>query len=427
MSLVKQREAFIRDIQNGMPVQASFRKNFPGGLSREKILKEKASEEQKAGLMQVLGTVVGGTGTAYAVGQVAPWLKETLGIGQTVGSTAGSTVSGGGSTLVTRPIPEISQNLPAIMPSGGTVAPPVPSGFESSTGVISGGGGGGGGGAGLGTGETNTTTGWMANNPGLAKAMGGLGAAAGAYGMYDVLKNYEGRSRAHNAAIGAASGYGLAAGTAALLGATLGPVGLALALLGGGAMGGFAKKIMGDKDRWKTEQDKVKKLREQGYNIPVHDADSLRAGRSKQQLEEIEQGKIASNDWGNPIFAQSRNVADLSPIDVQGSASMYERAGKGQENNARLRYELAKAALESQAVREGYGSQTIDWSKVGNVDQIMKQYGNLGDKGQMSTDEWNRRNYEWLAQNNPNLAGLYDTIKGGAFKTSPRRDDKKKK
>ncbi len=421
MSLARQREDFNRMIAAGVPTVEAYNRAFPGGLSREKIMQEQASEQEKSALMSLAGQVAGVAGAGYGI----PWAADKLGIvGSTTGSTTGSTA--GGIASVTKPIPPLTTKLPGtITPVTGAAVPPVPPGLtETGTTAAT---------NAVNTGTNAQQTGlsaWAANNPGLAQAMGGLGAAAGAYGMYKTLDDPSSRSRMQNAAQGAASGLGMGMGGAALLGATLGPVGLALSLLGGAALGGFAKDIMGDKDRWKTEQNKVKALREQGFNLPVMDSEGLRKGRSIGELVQLSQDQIDQGRYGNTVFARSRNVADLAPIDVQGSAAMYERAGKGQENNARLRYELAKAALAANAIQEGRGSQTIDWSKVADADKIIQQYGNLGNKGQMSNQEWERNNYEWVKANRPQLMSIYEQMPNGMFKQAPsdskRRNEKRK-
>lgn len=417
MSLARQREDFNRMIAAGVPTVEAYNRAFPGGLSKEKIMQEQASEEEKSALMSLAGQATGAIGGMVGV----PWAAEKLGLlgsttatTGTTGSTAGNLA--GGISKVIKPIPPMTQGGSAFLTPSTQIG--------GSTGGVAGSAAGS---AGAGTGAPPTgVSAWLANNPGLGQALGGLGAAAGGYGLYSTLQDPASRSRVQNAVMGAASGAGLGMGGAALLGAAFGPVGLALSLLGGAALGGFAKDIMGDKDRWKTEQNKVKALREQGFNLPEMESEALRAGRSTGQLQEIEQNKIASGQFGNPIFAKSRSLSDLSPIDVQGSASMYERAGKGQENNARLRYELAKAALASNAIQEGRGSQTIDWSKVSDADKIIQQYGNLGDKGQMSSDEWNRQNLDWVKANRPQLMSIYEQMPAGAFKQSPKKDTKRK-
>jgi hypothetical protein len=405
MSLVQKKAEFDRMIASGVSVNEAYSRAFPNGLTKEMIEKETASKQEKAALSALAGQVAGVTGAAYGV----PWAAGKLGMGS-AGAAGGATGAMAGTVPPITPVTGTA--VPPVTPTMGTVG--TQAGTQSVANNL----------------PSTAQSSWLANNPAIAKGLGGLGAAAGAYGLYKTMEDPASRSRLQNAAMGGASGAALGAGGAALLGAAFGPVGLAVSLLGGAALGGFAKDLMGDKDRWKTEQDKVKALREKGIMVPHTDADDLRQGRSIGQLVQLSQDQINQGRYGNTIFARSRDVADLAPIDVQGSASMYERAGAGQENNARLRYELAKAALAANAIQEGYGSQTIDWSKVADADKIIQQYGNLGNKGQMTPEEWERKNYAWVQANRPQLMSIYNQMPGGAFKQAPsdsrRRNEKRK-
>lgn len=117
----------------------------------------------------------------------------------------------------------------------------------------------------------------------------------------------------------------------------------------------FLGNRFGDKDRWKTEQNRLQKLQDQGYtDITLPE---LTGGRSKQELIDIEKQR-----GGNVKFAESRNEADLTPEEIANFATFYEKAGPS--GTLTDRQNLARQALAAGAVREHHGTIDVDWSKV---------------------------------------------------------------
>ncbi|HPC91679.1 MAG TPA: hypothetical protein PLJ74_05440 [Myxococcota bacterium] len=175
---------------------------------------------------------------------------------------------------------------------------------------------------------------------------------AGAMGAYDLFKNERrgGRGIAQGAASGAAMGsyFGVP-------GAVIGGV------LGGGI--GLANN-MSDKDRYKEEGRRVKKLLEAGvtgWDQLAAGAPELTRGRSKDELVAIEEAKIAAGKYGNPTFARSRDVKDLNPEDIWGYSAFGEKYGNdwlGKYSEGQ-RKDIAKAYLDAGAVSEGRGQISL--------------------------------------------------------------------
>lgn len=198
-------------------------------------------------------------------------------------------------------------------------------------------------GAGGGADSTLVNTGSNALNIGL----GAAGTGIGAYGAYQGIKNKD--------PLGAGMG-GLGMGLGLnQLGFALGPVGWAAAI-GAPVIAGLINKL-GDKDRWKEEQDRKKKLIEQGILPPeALMGQELSGGRSIDQLIDIEKQKAAQGQWSNVDFAKSRNVADLKPEDIWGFSTPYETlgAGYGQASEDQRR-RFNQQLLDEGLVTEGRG------------------------------------------------------------------------
>lgn len=186
-----------------------------------------------------------------------------------------------------------------------------------------------------------------------------LGVGATLLGGYNAVQGFKKKDPVRGGLGGAGTGLGLA-----MLGA--GPVGWLVgggALLGGGAA--LANK-MGDKDRWKTEQKRLAKLREQGINIPQQEADGLTGGRSKQQLIDLELAKQARGEYSNVDFARTRDERFLKPDDIMGYATFAEKYGNDWfgKFDDKQRREIAQKALDAGAVREHRGTIDVNWDKV---------------------------------------------------------------
>jgi hypothetical protein len=224
------------------------------------------------------------------------------------------------------------------------------------------------------------TWGGAANAGGLA-GMSTLGAAttlaggaAGAYGLYNLGKNFNNMSPEKGALQGAGSGAALGAS----IGAMFGGIGAVPGALIGGALGGigglFAHKpqTQVEEGRWRdlakkglVSEDMVPDWVREGKDIKAkgagmrNDLDPNFVGFAPTAGERVGLGQGKQGDWVNNKFGASRNEADLRPEDIWGYAKMYETFGpeyaKGSEENRRA---IAQKALELGAIDENKG--TID-------------------------------------------------------------------
>lgn len=191
----------------------------------------------------------------------------------------------------------------------------------------------------------------------LSQGLGALGVAAGAYGAY---KGFEDKNPLTAGMGGAGIGLGLNS-----LGYALGPWGWAasLAIPAGLAL---ANKL-GDKDMWKTERDKLNKLKESGTYIPDEILQGMPSrGRTKEELLGFEQAKIDAGQYGNTTFAGSRKESDLTPQDIWGYSAFAEKDPQWFQRSEAERLSTAQRALDSGAVQEHHGTIDIDWSKMGD-------------------------------------------------------------
>lgn len=196
-------------------------------------------------------------------------------------------------------------------------------------------------------------------------SLGGIGGAgnailplAGAAGMYDLFANK--REGGRGLLQGAASG--------AAMGSYFGPWGAGI-----GGLVGLGAGLLGsqfDKDMWKTEGDRWRKLADSGMNIGGfgREAMSLTGGRSKEDLINRNyaldfRGEIPGGGWVNNRFAQSRNEGDLTGKDIWGYATFAEKFGPNWINtSADNREAIANKALELGLVREHHGTVDVNWN-----------------------------------------------------------------
>lgn len=188
------------------------------------------------------------------------------------------------------------------------------------------------------------------------------GGAAGAYGLYNLLKNK--KHGLEGAVQGGISGGLLGSATAgglAAMGTTVAPgVGTAIGAGLGLALGYFGN--MGDKDRYKDEYNRAQALRDKGIRWDWNSQEPT-AGRSKEELMAIEEAKIKAGQYGNTAFAQSRNEADLKPEDIIGYATFGEQYGsKWAETTEAARKAIAQEALNRGLVREHHGTVDINFT-----------------------------------------------------------------
>lgn len=112
-----------------------------------------------------------------------------------------------------------------------------------------------------------------------------------------------------------------------------------------------------DKDMWKTEGNR---LRDVGAPQALIDQMPTR-GRSKEELIEIER-----QNNGNVAFAESRNEADLRPVDIVNYAAFAENDPTWFKRSMDDRLKYADQALKAGAVREHHGTIDVDFSKLGS-------------------------------------------------------------
>lgn len=207
----------------------------------------------------------------------------------------------------------------------------------------------------------------MAGEAGLSGGAAlGLG-AGGAYGLYDTFSNK--KHGAGGAAEGAASGAALGASVGSVVPGLGTAIGAGAGALLGGTAGYFGN--FGDKDKFKTEGNRLKSLRDKGINVPdsMMGPATLKQGRTKEQLLDRDVppdfvGFDPKGQWTNNKFSQSRNEADLLPEDIWGNAAFFEKFGNDWlgKFSADQRFSIAQKALETGAVREHHGTMDIDFS-----------------------------------------------------------------
>lgn len=191
---------------------------------------------------------------------------------------------------------------------------------------------------------------------GIGSAGNALLPAAGLAGAYDLFANK--RTGGRGIAQGAASG--------AAMGSYFGLPGAAIGAGIGAAAGALNR--LGDRNRWKTEGNKLKALREKGVNIPdaLMGPANLTKGRSKEELVRIENEKLARGQYGNPKFAQSRDIKDLKPEDIWGYSTFFDRYGNDWlgKMSEEERRKIAQKVLDSGALSSKKGTFSVDWNKV---------------------------------------------------------------
>lgn len=266
---------------------------------------------------------------------------------------------------------------------------------------------------GSGTGElaANTGTDLLGANTGmlgnLAQGAAGLGMMYGGGKMaLDANKIGGDRGTAMGGIGGglAGGGLGMALGAAGL---ALGPVGWA-ALIGAGLMGGgLAGARLGDKDKWKTEDKRWDKLIKDNPELQKY-ADTykpnIKMGRTKEEMQRADlaqdfTGFDPNGQWVNNKFNQSRQVTDLTPIDIIGYSKMFEKMGNA---SVEQRMEAARRALEAGAVKEHHGTIDVDWNKVdmNGISDIQGDDNIQNDVAHLQ-QWWNTRNSGQPAATNP--------------------------
>lgn len=199
-------------------------------------------------------------------------------------------------------------------------------------------------------------------------SLGGIGSAgnailpaAGAYGFHDLFSGgSENLSPGSGAIQGAASG--------AAIGSYFGPVGAGIGAVAGGMIG-LGKSLFGDKDTWKKEKNALQGLVDQGIYVPQGLIDSMPTkGRKKEELIRKDLptdfvGRDNSGNWVNNKFAQSRNEADLTGVDVVNFSAWAENDPDWFRKPLEQRIQIAQQAVDAGAVNEHHGTIDVDFSK----------------------------------------------------------------
>lgn len=322
-------------------------------LVQEQIDMAKQAASPAGQLMPVVGGVAGTVGGAYLINKlVSNPVQDAL--AQSIQANTAAQTTG---QLAAQAQP-VAAMVPTTAPIATTpaqafaaTATPTPIGTAANGGVL------------MSDGSIAAGAPAEAAALGYAPYLGLAGAGLGAYGLYQGIK--EG-SKGQSALGGAGLGAGLAA-AAPLAG--FGPVGwagLGLAALGGGLGGLGLASALGDKDMWKTEGDRLRKLQEGGAYVPEDlIASTPTKGRSKDELVEL-----AKQTGGNVTFAQSRKESDLTPQDIIGYATFAENDPNWFNKPLQERLALAGQALNAGAVREHHGTIDVDWKKLNAAPEI---------------------------------------------------------
>ena len=187
--------------------------------------------------------------------------------------------------------------------------------------------------------------------------LGGAGAALGAYQAY---KGFKDKDPLSSALGGAGVGLGLN-----MMGLALGPVGWAAAL-GVPAIAALANK-WGDKDRWKTEGNRLRKVG--GIPQSVMDAIPTR-GRTRKELIDI-----AQRTGGNVQFAGSRKEGDLKAADPVWYAFLPEKFGKDYSDAALdKKLGVTQMLLDNSAIREHHGTMDFNQNLTSDLESKIKSY-----------------------------------------------------
>jgi len=300
-------------VSQGMPFDQALQQSGLSNLALQRQ-KDEAGQAQKAGYGQLGGQLIGAFGTK-AVTDVMKGEKALGGLREGISNLFGSS---GGSNLAQTAAENASWNAAADAATTGGASittPPVEGGM-------------------------------FAPGSSLGNALGGAGVALGSYGAYKGIKE-------KNPLAAGLGGLGIAGGLNTL-GLALGP--LAFAGVAGVPAAAALINKMGDKDRWKEEYSRKKKLVEEGIIPESMLGEAPTAGRSKEQLVALEEQKIAQGQYGNPEFAKTRDVSALKPQDIWGFSVAPETLGKdymAASEQQRLAYN--QKLLEEGLVKEAKG------------------------------------------------------------------------
>lgn len=338
-------------IQQGVPQYQAYQQSGLGQMSaqwdeqrrQQAIEQEKliASQAGRAGRQQLGGQLTGALATKagynYLMGK--PLLGET---GKAIAGKLGieSSLLGTGSTTTAAPTAITAPAAPEILSASRVPTTPTPTTPAPAPGMT------------------------------LGKALGGAGVALG---TYQAVKGIE-KKDPMSAGLG---GVGIGAGLTQL-GFALGPAGWALAI--GAPIAGALINKMGDKDRWKEEYERKKKLVDEGIIPESMLGEKPTRGRTKEELLALEEEKIARGEYGNPAFAQSRDVKDLRAEDIWGFAVAPETLGKSyMQASEEQRRAYNQQLLNEGLVREARGQ--ISYTDKNRAKEIWNEITGIEPEG----------------------------------------------
>lgn len=121
----------------------------------------------------------------------------------------------------------------------------------------------------------------------------------------------------------------------------------------------------GNQNRWKEEGDRLRRLQEQGVNIPQELIDSMpTGGRSTEDLVQLERDRGA--DEADIRFASSRDINDLKGHgqSIINYSTFAEKDPEWFNRSIEDRTAYANQLLDAGVVSEGRGQISIDWEKA---------------------------------------------------------------
>lgn len=201
-----------------------------------------------------------------------------------------------------------------------------------------------------------------------------LGAAGTALGAYQAFQGIKDKNPLGAGLGGLGAGLGINA-----MGFGLGPPGWA-AMIAAPVAASLINKYT-DRDEWKGERDRARKLQEQGINMPSLDfLNTLQGGRTKEQLLNPGYAKdfVGYGNGGefvNNLFSQSRKESDLRPEDIQGYSFLPEKFGKAYADlDLAKRLDVGKMLLDAGAVREAKGQMDLNENFTADLDKKIRDY-----------------------------------------------------
>lgn len=134
-----------------------------------------------------------------------------------------------------------------------------------------------------------------------------------------------------------------------------------------------------DTDAWKKEGRRVKALLESGVEVPEFAQYRMnqKRGLSKKELVNPNYANdfqgMTEYGYVNNKFENSRNEADMTYETLVPYAAWAEKRKDWWQLSDNQRRAITDAAQKAGAIREHHGTLDVDWDKVGDIDQLIKQ------------------------------------------------------